>query len=167
MAQISHELGPAIILYDVEAEYQHPDLDLAYIDKVASEAADQLRYARNLDERQTPAGVEIAYQPGDGTFYGIVLVELFLLSGTSGRVKNGVQWESNAVRGVSMNSIGWYEPGSFLVSVIESGAYPLRLGDSDPVAGSYISEHWGLSRVSALSVAILLRAISWYLNPDV
>lgn len=150
-------MKPSITQHEVEARFTSDQLDFDYIDEVAYDIAWALRSHR---------AVEAAYQPGDGTFYGLVFTPLYTLLTARERVKDGVGWDRHACRGQRFEPSGRYSPGGFLVSYIEHAAYPIRLGDRDEIAADYISEHFfdGKSAESAVSVAILLRAISWWID---
>jgi hypothetical protein len=140
------------LMYDTEREWTDEHLDLPYIADVAEDVARALRGGK-------PA--EVAYQPGDGTSYGLVFTPLSALERARPRVKDGRPWNANAVSGMGYPA---YEPGGYLVSHVENVAYPVRLGDRGVLSASYIEEHWKLPLASAVSVALLLRAISAHLD---
>lgn len=141
----------SIFLFDVDEDFCNPDLDLEYIDASARELAASLR-TRVLS-------TEIAYQPGDGTFYGIVFTPLAGLITAPPRVKSGVEWDRHAVRGLD------YEDGNVLVSWIEHQAYPLALaGRQRDIAANYVAEHWGTSLASGVTLALLFRAMAWHFD---
>lgn len=162
---------PSIETYEAEARYTDPDLDYEYIDAAAQDIARSLRSGR-------PA--EVAYQPGDGTFYGLVFVTLTDLVRARPRFVEGRPWDACAVRGmlgsildpmladedavVELN-LRKYVTNGYLVSWVEHGCYPLRLGDGrGTLASDYVGEHFQTSETSAASLAILFRAISWHLD---
>lgn len=152
--------GP-IVTYETEARLQNPDLDLAYIEDVASDLAAALHGGQ-------PA--EVAYQPGDGTFYGLVFTPLRRLATARPRVKDGVQWDRRSCRGMLSGGRGdsgdKYDPTGYLVSHVENVAYPVRLGGRDgrDLAADYVGEHWNCRGESAVSLAILFRAVSHFLD---
>lgn len=155
------ELPPSIDIYNSEREYMHDGLDLAYIAATAKEGAKIL--ATDV--------LEVAYQPGDGTYYGLVIVPLASLVHTQPRVKKGIFWQRHAVHGQMRRGAEDREPGvdfyadnSYLVCWVENTCYPLRLGDHDDLAASYIDEKWKLGPTSAVSVALFLRALSYELS---
>jgi len=146
------ELPESIKIYEGERSSVDPDLAFAYIAEVAKDTATILTGER-------PWGVaEIAYQPGDGTRYNLVIVPLTLMAYARPRVANGRIWERHAVSGID------YDGHGYLVCLVDGHCYPLRLGDRGVLAASYIAEHWKLPDVSAVSVALLLRAISHELD---
>lgn len=140
------------LIYDTEREWVEADLDLAYIGEVAEDVARALRVGK-------PA--EVAFQPGDGTLYGFVFTPLTGLVRARPRTFNGRESHSNAIGGMGFPE---YEDGGYLVSKVEGRSYPLRLGHRGVLAASYVGEHWDLSEVSAVSVALLFRAISAHLD---
>jgi hypothetical protein len=157
---------PDELIYEAERDldWVHPDLDLDYIEGVGSDVAAALQ----ADEIP-----EVAYQPGDGTFYGLVFVPLRLLVPARPRVKDGRTWESHAIRGMLAHSfIGpplainalEYRRDGYLIVWNERSAYPLHLGDRGFLAASYVAEHWNTSSVSAHSLALLFRTVSHYLD---
>lgn len=145
--------------WEGEERYYHEDLDLGYI------AGAGFDLARALS-RGTAA--EIAYQPGDGTFYGLVFVPLAYVETAAPRVVNGASWDRHACRGVlSPDAHGayFYAPNAFLIAWLDHATYPVRLGNRGrELAVSYVAEHWQTSIVSAGSLALLFRAVSWYLD---
>lgn len=139
------------------AGYYHPELDLGYI---ASAAFD---VARGLSKRRP---VEVAYQPGDFTFYGLVFVPLAGIETATPRKVEGVEWEGNAVRGVlSRNGENGYryEDDAVLISWIEGATYGIRLL-SGGLSASFVAEKWKTTIVSGGSLVLLFRAVSWYLD---
>jgi hypothetical protein len=145
---------PSIEIYEVEQQqgWVHDELDLGYIDQAARDIAESLA-------RDVPA--EVAYQPGDGTFYGLVIVPLRILETARPRVVNGVEWDRHACRGMGAE----YERTGYLVAHVDHRSYAIRLGGRmGDIASSYIAEHWDLPLVSACSVAILLRAVNYHLD---
>lgn len=142
-------------------------LDFDYVDHVGADVASTLAN----DEV-----AEVAYQPGDGTYYGLVFVPLRLLRSARPRVKDGRAWERHAVRDMfaplavverrhgSAYDPRAYDPNGYLIVWVEHAAYPLQLGDRGTLAASYVAEHWNTSPVSACSLAILFRAVSHYLD---
>jgi hypothetical protein len=158
--------SPAITIYDVEREqgWVDWDLDLEYIDAVAYQIA--LFLADGV-----PA--EAAYQPGDGTFYGLVFTPLRALHSGRPRVVDGVTWDRHAVRGMknrggddsAEHGAAFYDLNGYLLSWLDHACYPIRLGGGrGDLASSYIGEHWRTSPVSAVSIAVLLRAIDYHLD---
>ena len=166
---MTEPLPASIVLYDGEADYQHPDLDLLYIDGVAADVA------ATLHDREC---AEVCYQPGDGTRYGLVFVPLRSLVPARARVKDGQEWDRHSCGGMvdasaarinfaaDINRLPYLENG-YLVARVEGGAYPIRLGGrgSRPdIVMPYVAEHWSAHGASAVSIAILLRAISVHLD---
>lgn len=148
-----------IIVPDGEIEYRHDDLDLAYIDGLAADLA-----------RILTAGdvAEAAYQPGDGTLYGIVIVPLSTLHAGQPRVYQGQVWQRHAVSGMKRpggddggDGSAFYEDGGHLLCFSEKHCYPVWLapGEERSLAAGYLAGHLDLPPASAVSVAILLRAI--------
>lgn len=166
---MTEPLPSSIVLYDGEADYQHPELDLLYIDGVAADVA------ATLHDREC---AEVCYQPGDGTRYGLVFVPLRSLVPARARVKNGQEWDRHSCGGMidttearihglaDINRLPYLANG-YLVARVEGNAYPVRLGGRGPrpdIVMPYVAEHWGAHGVSAVSVAILLRAVSVHLD---
>lgn len=145
----------SITAYETEALWQHSDLDLAYIDAVGNDLARLLRLGKP---------VEVNYQPGDGTRYPLVFVPLRDLASARPRVKDGVEWERHAVSGMGAAASGGYDRGGYLVSWVEHGCYPIRLGDRGILAASYVGAHWDCHGTSAVSLALLFRSVSWWLD---
>lgn len=159
-------LPASITQYETEAAYTDPELDYAYIDGVASDISYALRRG---------ASAETAYQPGDGTRYGLVLAPLATLVRVRPRIVDGRAWDSAAVSGMSGGpqpgdtietlNLRPYDQNGYLLSWLEHASYPIRLGDRHNIlAASYIEEHWKTTTTSAVSIALLLRAISWHLD---
>jgi hypothetical protein len=140
----------------------HPQLDYDYIAQCAEDIAADL----------SDGCAEVAYQPGDGTFYGLVFVPLMQLVPARPRVKDGVAWEARAIRGMFGYSgqmayfenvvVPAYDRYGFLIAWVEHAAYPLALGPgtSEGIAATYVAEHWNTTPVSATSLAILFRGIA-------
>lgn len=144
----------SIITYETEDPFLHPDLDYDYIDGVAEDIARALRNSFSIDT---------AYQPGDGTFYGLAFTPLRTIVQARPRTKDGREWEILSCRGVSDGNR--YEPTAVLVSWVENGAYPIRLGGrTSDLAASYVGEHLGTKGTSAVSISILLRAIDHHIT---
>ena len=154
-------LPDSIVIWDIEREYVDPELDLAYIAGAAQDSAAILSAGHTL---------EINYQPGDGTRYGLVIVPLAHMEYARPRVKDGIPWGRHAVSGVSRraahaadNAADYYSPDSYLVCWVDHACYPLILGSNNVIASDYIAEHWKPSLASAVSLALLLRAINFEL----
>lgn len=147
----------SIITYEVElAHFRYTeDLDYLYVDGVGQDVAAILLAGH-------PA--EVAFQPGDGTFYGLVFLPLNSLRAARPRVVRGAEWERHAVRGMGNVSANGYGADGFLVSYVEHACYPLRLGERGTLAATYIEEHWNTNGASAVTLAILFRSISWWLD---
>lgn len=146
----------SIVLYESESAYTHDELDYDYIVGVAADVARALRSGRPI---------EVAYQPGDWTRYGLVFTPLQTLLRARARVVDGKTWDSAAVSGMHGANGGYVENG-YLVAWVEHTAYPFRLGFrfGRDLAGSYVSEHLTKNETSGVSVAILFRAIDWHLD---
>lgn len=141
----------SILLFDHDHDYCRPELDFEYIDASARELAASLR-TRVL-------ATEIAYQPGDGTFYGIVFTPLAGLITAPPRIKDGVEWDRHAVRGLD------YEDGNVLVSLLDYAAYPLALaGRQRDIAANYVAECSNVSLASGVTLALLFRAMAWHFD---
>src|SRR4051812_17808853 len=94
-------------------------LDYGYIESSAEEVARALRRGRP---------VEIAFQPGDGTFYGLVFTPLGIspqLETAAPRVKDGLEWDRHACKGVGVGLD--YGEGWALVSYVEHAACPFEI----------------------------------------
>lgn len=156
---LTYETEVASLGFDVASE-----LDLEYVDAVASDLARIL----------AGGGVaEACYQPGDGTRYALVIVPLASLRAAQPRVKDGNVWERHAVSGMKRRDGGddggdgseFYDPSGFLVCRVEGSCYPLRLwGRGGDLAAGYIAEHWDVGYPSAISIAVLLRAVAYHLD---
>lgn len=166
-----HDGCDSITIYDHEREdgLVDPGLDFGYIDGVAADIAAILAHE--------PRPAEVCYQPGDDTRYPLVFVPLVTLINARPRVVDGVAWEQHAVSGMANKNRSsdrvagaeFYEPHGYLVVWVDHAAYPLRLGDRGVLASGYIAEHWKTGSsdrldASAVSLAILFRAISHYLD---
>lgn len=169
---------PSIVVHEAERELLHPDLDFRYITQAASEIA------ATLAPGEPFAGVaECCYQPGDGTRYPLVFVPLALLVPTRGRIADGREWERNACagmfnrdddaaalaeaaeRGILAAPHRTYVANGYLVVRVEGAAYPLALGGRSSLVGAdYVAEHWNARGSSALTLAILFRAIGYHLD---
>lgn len=151
---------PDELIYDRERDlgWVHPDLDLEYIEGAGADIASIL-----LDDG---ACAEIAYQPGDGTFYGLVFVPLRSLVPARPRVKDGRVWEQRAARGMFDDAVGHkqYNQQGYLVAWVENAVYPIHLGDRGVIAANYVAEHWNTSPCSAHSLALLFRTVSHFLS---
>lgn len=149
-------LPESIDIWDSEASLVDPELDLMYVDRVALDIAAIL---------ECGDVAEAAYQPGDGTFYGIVLVPLRSLFAARPRVKDGRTWQQHAVSGMGATGQPGYVHDGYLLTLVENVSYPIRLGNRGrDLAADYIAEHWKLPGASAVSVVLLLRAISHHLD---
>lgn len=152
----------SIVTYDVEERWLDEDLDLPYIDAAAAHIAGLLH---------TGATVEVAYQPGDGTRYPLVFVPLASLRATPGRVFRGEEWERHAVSGMSdrnddptADGAYYYGDTGYLIVWVEHGSYPLRLKGRGHLDSGYVASHWNAPEQSAVSLALLFRAIACYLD---
>jgi hypothetical protein len=151
----------SITIYDAERAYADDRLDFAYIDEVACEAAYYL-------EDATPT--EVNYQPGDGTRYPLVIVPLRALFSAPPRVVDGTAWGRHAVDGMghspAVAAADYYDPTGYLVTWVGHASYPFRLGERGNVlAADYVDEHMGKpGAASAVSLAVLFRAISYHLD---
>lgn len=172
-------MQPSIHILEVESRYVDPGLDFDYIDGVARDVAAALSGAV-LSRRPC----EVAYQPGDMTFYGLVFLPLGMLATARPRVSDGRPWDAHAVRGmldsnraaigqldagqVGMNALPYRSDG-VLVCWLERGCYPLRFGnDRSAVSSDYVAEHFSAEKIgltSAVSLALLFRAISFHMSP--
>ena len=138
------------LLLDAEREYVHPDLDYDYVWSVAGKMARSIRAGHP---------VECAYQPGDGTRYGIVIVPLDLLK----RVQASGGGTAGSVRLASLIMepafSGWDYDGAHLVVIAEHGSAVVKLGH---VYYYLVMDYLGYSHsaCSAVSVALLLRAVA-------
>ncbi len=134
-------------------------LDYDYIDGAAQAIATALRLG---------IPVEVNYQPGDGTRYKMVLVPLRGLVTAPERIVDGRPWGKHAIDGMKNPDhtcdLDFYDPRGYLLSFVDGDSYPIRLGDRGDLSHDYIGSHWKLPDVSAVSVAILLRATSFYLD---
>lgn len=155
-----------IIMLDTEVKdgYYDPGLDHDYIDGAAGDIAQALRMG---------ATAECCYQPGDGTRYGLVFVPLRAMTTARPREKDGVKWDALAVSGMARLNRNVdppeyeYDEGGVLIVWVEHSAYPLKMDGrgGDQVAGGYVEEKWaGGNKVSAGSLALLFRTISWHLD---
>lgn len=168
-------LPASIVLYDQEEHHRSDELALDYIDAVAAETAGILARGE---------AAEIMLQPGDGTAYGIVIVPLRILNRVQPRIaESGLVCNSAAMGGMlsssrvhqlgakhgieGLNELPYIEDG-YLVSFVDSRytSYPIRLGKGrgrDLVA-DYVDKSWAMQSVeSSITIAVLLRAISYYL----
>lgn len=152
-------LPESIEVWDGERAEQlvDPHLDFDYIDTVAADVAAYL---------VTRDPVEANYQPGDGTRYKLVFTPLKGIGAASGRTVDGRQWGRRAIDGMSdPEHPDYYDPSGCLLSFVEGGCYPIRLGERrNCLSSEYVAEHWKQTSVSAVSIAILLRAISYHLD---
>lgn len=130
-----------------------PDLDLAYVDQAAHDVADVLT--------RTVLSAEVCFQPGDGTRYPLVFVPVVALVAARPRVVDGREWATRAVEG-----LGDYDRNAFLVAWVEGACYPLRLGGRHGMglAASYVAEHWKTTMGSGATLALLFRAVAFYLD---
>ena len=118
------------------------ELDMEYVAEMAAAIAAELN-------RGWP--VEVAFQPGDMTFYGLVFTPLWV---TAIVPQEG---EVRACRGMGTHR------GATLVSYVDHTAYPIDLSpDRGYLHWSYISEKFfgGSPTSSAVTLTLLLRAIS-------
>lgn len=158
---------PEEIVYEAEREHVDPDLDFLYIDGLAQDLAGLLA---------AKAVAECVYQPGDGTRYPLVFVPLLALRHGRGLELEGREWEHHAVGGMKANSAEavpddapgsrWYDPAGYLICWVDHADYPLRLGGRGhkSLAGDYVGDKWKTTAVSAVSLALLFRAISIHLD---
>lgn len=158
MSAIEHD--HPIQKYELEEQsgYYHDELDLAYIANSAFDVALALSRGNS---------VEIAYQPGDFTFYGLVFVPLWNIETAAPRVKDDQTWDHRAVRGMLRTDDRGnlsYGESAYLIAWVDHATYGLRLGNRGELAASYVAEHWSTSSVSGASLALLFRAVSWYLD---
>lgn len=155
-------LPESIKISDIERDYVHSNLDFAYIDEAAQDAAAILS-ARGV--------AELAYQPGDRTRYNLVLVPLTLLEYARPRIVDGEVWDRHAFEGMGDASAGtfggeaYYGQDGYLL-VINDSAYPVRLGgDGHWYSPTYLSEKWSIpSPTSAVSLMLIIHAIDHYLR---
>ena len=158
-------LPPEIEIHEAEQRFVDPGLDFPYIVGLAEDIAGLL-HDRSV--------AECVYQPGDGTRYPLVFVPLTVLQHGRGRTVGGRTWEHHAVSGMAapgrdrddVPGYRYYDSAGFLIAWIDHGVYPLRLGGrgSKPLAHEYVMEHWGAPTASAVSLALLFRAISTRLD---
>lgn len=162
-------LPESIDIYETErdAGLVHEDLDWPYIDGVATDVA------AILASPGASGVAEVCYQPGDGTRYPLVFTPLRKLQHARPRTWNGQTWERHAVSGMAsadraddaVTGAEFYDPRGYLVSRVEGASYPIRLGGGrGHLAASYVGEHWNARGSSACALAILFRAVSFYLN---
>lgn len=147
-------LPPSIKLFDHEDA--HSDLDYSYIDTVGAYVAE--RFAAGVTS-------EVAYQPGDWTFYGLVIAPLHALDSAPARKDDG---ETHAFRGAARRGPGgeWAYPDTWaLVCWNENGSYTFDLEHQDGIEGYYVGDKLGAPPVSGVSIALLLRSIAWHLAP--
>jgi hypothetical protein len=136
------------------AEYVAQRLDAVYVNRVAQEVAASLKASRPI---------EAAFQPGDGTHYGLVFVPLVSLASARPRVWEHGVGDLHACRGMR------YEPCATLVVWVEHGAYPFLLdGRRSFIADDYVAENLcpNAGPASAAALAILLRAIADRLSTE-
>jgi hypothetical protein len=126
---------------DLDAQYVYEGIDHDYIDRAATAIADEMNAGRP---------VEIRYEPGDMTSYGLVLVDLNDLSLVE--IPRGGWPGSRVFRGVG-DGDGW-----FLLMWEDHGSVVLEWG-SLPVAGYLASKLDNCPPVSAKSIVLLLDAI--------
>lgn len=152
----------SLVLYEGEYEYLHPDLDAAYITGTAVDVAGILR-----DDRTA----EVAYQPGDHTYYGIVIVPLRTLHRAKPRVTDH-EWDAHGVRGMldearanpdltglaRINSMPHRRDAYLVCNTVAGRLFPVILDDQ--LASWYVGENLDYTMTSAVSVTVLLRAIA-------
>lgn len=151
----------ADLFYESEKQWRHPNLDLPYVLGVATDLAELLE----------DGAAEVAYQPGDGTFYGLVFLPLLNMAPARPRVVDGIEWETRAIRGMfrgdgkrahfeDLEPLA-YDPDGYLVAWVEHAVYPLSLarGRSD-LAATYVAEKFNTTLTSAVSLAVLFRALA-------
>lgn len=157
------DIPESLVIYEHEHAFLSPEIDLRYIDEAANDIAAIIAHH----------GVaEIAYQPGDGTFYGLVFVPLQLLEYARPRVKDGFPWDRHAVRGMKRAGAKaadgggeYYGRDGFLISYLDHASYPLRLRrDGEVISADYVAEHWNAKGASAVSLALLFRAVAHHLG---
>lgn len=142
----------SIQVWEAEKRETHQNLDFGYIDRTAAEAA------RLLVDR---APVEVNYQPGDWTRYGLFI---FGLAGTSVvTVARKPDLSFSAVDGISRDG-SW-----FMVCRQDDGCYPFQLaaGGWKGLAASYVAGRITKGNaMSGVSVTLLLRAIGYHIDQD-
>lgn len=146
-----------IVMFDAErdAGYYHPSLELDYIDDVGNDIAESI--AKGMS-------AEAAYQPGDWTFYGIVVTPLTSL--IAARSKSGSS-EHHAVRGMARGDESGtfeYPDATVIVCWVDHGCYPFDISDPRGLAASYVGEKLGSNAVSGASIALLLRSVAYHLD---
>lgn len=154
----------SILTYPAEDEYLHRDLDLPYVDALA------LDLARILSAGQV---AEASYEPGDMTRYRLVIVPLSALRAGQARVSpRGSVGNRHAVVGMKRsggddggNGAAFYADHAYLVCVGDR-SYPMWLEPAGGagIAADYVASNFDLPATSAVSVAILLRAVCAHLD---
>lgn len=105
-----------------------------------------------------PLPVAVAYQPGNGTKYEVLFVQI-----RTTQQLVGLDVENRVPAGVFTDD-GIADPGWVFVGLVEKGLYPFDLKFGNVISYDYVDEHFDVGFADACAIAALLKSITGVLR---